>query len=372
MRSAYDIPADADGSGQTIVIVDAYGSPTVKEDLDIFSTTFRLPPADLEVVYPPGHLAQLPPSGFLSDLVRSWAGETSLDVQWAHAIAPKAKIVLVVSATEFGNDLNVAQRYAIDNHLGQVMSLSFGVFEAGLAGGPNQSHWFLHLKQAHANYEAALAAGISVISISHDYGTGIYGEPSATYPGSDPLVTAVGGTSLFMTDAGQYLGETVWNDFDDCPLGCKNGPIPLATGGAPSILFNAPLYQAPFSGFGTRTTSDVSYNAGCYTGILYYLGFLGPYSGWYIACGTSEGAPQWAAITALVNQSLGAPVGFFNPQIYAIGADPVKYAEVFHDVTVGDNALFGTPFFHANSGYDLPTGLGSPDVDALLKALKSQ
>src|SRR5262249_45588667 len=304
----------------------------------------------------------------------SWAGETSLDVQWAHAIAPKAKIVLVVASSPIAADLNIAQRYAVDHHLGQVMSLSFGYPEPGILVPSHIIQWFgVALHQAHPIYETAAAAGISVFAVSHDYGatlSPIDSPVAAAFPASDPLVTAVGGTSLFMTDAGQYLGEIVWNDFDDCPFDCRFGPIPLATGGAPSILFNAPSYQSALSGFSARTTSDVSYNAGCYTSVVFYLGFFGPNSGFYAGCGTSAGAPQWAAITALVNQARGKPIGFLNPKLYAIAADPVKYAQVFHDVTFGDNILFGGGF-HANPGYDLPTGLGSPNVAALIDALKA-
>jgi len=304
----------------------------------------------------------------------SWAGETSLDVQWAHAIAPKAKIVLVVAASPIAADLNIAQRYAVDHHLGQVMSLSFGYPEPGILVLSHIIQWFgVALHQAHPIYETAAAAGISVFAVSHDYGatlSPIDSPVAAAFPASDPLVTAVGGTSLFMTDAGQYLGEIVWNDFDDCPFDCRFGPIPLATGGAPSILLNAPSYQSALSGFSARTTSDVSYNAGCYTSVVFYLGFFGPNSGFYAGCGTSAGAPQWAAITALVNQARGKPIGFLNPKLYAIAADPVKYAQVFHDVTFGDNILFGGGF-HANPGYDLPTGLGSPNVAALIDALKA-
>jgi len=376
MRAAYNVPTDADGSGQTIVIVDAYGSPTVREDLNVFCTTFGLPSADLEVLFPFGapHWPSDRQGNSLDQQHISWAGETTLDVQWAHAIAPKAKIVLVVSPSPLASDLDLAQRYAVDHRLGQVMSLSFGYTEPGVYYGGHVPQWFgLVTQQAHSIYEDAVAAGITVFAVSHDYGATlpVSGSPIvAFYPASDPLVTAVGGTSLFMTDSGQYLGETVWNDFDNCPLGCRYGPFPFATGGAPSVLFNAPSYQSALSGFTARTTSDVSYNAGCYTAVVFYLGFLGANSGFYSGCGTSAGAPQWGAITELVNQARGVPVGFLNPRLYAMGADPAQYAQLFHDVTIGDNIVYGGGFY-ASPGYDLPTGLGSPDVAALIDKLKT-
>jgi subtilase family serine protease len=362
MRAAYNVPTTSLGAGQTIVIVDAYGSPTVAEDLHIFSVIFGLPEADLEVVYPMGRPAFNPNQHHDET---GWAVETSLDVQYAHAIAPLAKIVLVVAPNNFGNALNVAQRYAIDNHLGQVMSLSFGSDEAAINGGGNN----IQLIQAHQNYLAALNAGITVFASSGDGGASD-GFPiaNASYPASDPLVTAVGGTDLFMTDAGAYVGEIVWNDQDACPFGCTAG-IFGSTGGAPSKIFAAPGYQSALSGIGARTTSDVSYNAGVYTGVLVYIGFLGPgKNGLYFVGGTSAGAPQWAAIAALVNEAAGQPMGFLNPALYAIGSNALKYAQAFHDVTVGDNKFFG-PGFNAGTGYDLPTGLGSPDVTGLINAL---
>jgi subtilase family serine protease len=362
MRAAYNVPAGADGAGQTIVIVDAYGSPTVQQDLDTFSAAFSLPIADFRVVYPMGKPTFNPQQNHDE---ANWAFETSLDVQWAHAVAPAAKIVLVIAPNNGGNALNNAQRYAINNHLGQVMSLSFGADEAAINGGGNN----LQLNQAHQNYRVAAAAGITVFASSGDGGASDgHSVANASYPASDPLVTAVGGTDLFMTDAGAYTGETVWNDGDNCPFGCTSGPFG-ATGGAVSKIFAAPSYQSALSGIAQRSTSDIAYNAGVYTGVLVYVGFLGTANnGFYFVGGTSAGAPQWAAITALANQALGHPVGFFNPTLYAIGANSAKYAAAFHDVTIGDNAFKG-PGFAAQTGYDLPTGLGSPNVTNLLTVL---
>ena len=365
MRSAYNVPANADGAGQTIVIVDAFGSPTIAADLQVFDAQFGLPDPDFTIVYPTGKPTFNPRRH--GDEV-NWAVETSLDVQWAHAIAPKAKIVLVVASNNAGNVLNVAQRYAIDNRLGQVMSLSFGADEGAIRGGGNNTQ----VMQAHNNYQAAQAAGISVFASAGDGGASDgYPFANASYPASDPLVTAVGGTNLFISDAGAYESEDVWNDGDACPFGCTAG-IFGATGGAPSRLFAAPPYQSLLSGMDTRTTADVGYNAGVYTGVLVYLGFLGGNNnGFYFVGGTSAGAPQWAAITALANQALGTPIGFLNPTLYAIGADPLKYSRAFNDITLGDNAFSG-PGFAAGLGYDLPTGLGSPNVGELIAVLGGQ
>lgn len=366
MRAAYNVPAAWTGLGQTIIIVDAYGSPTVREDLETFSQIFGLPAPNLEIVYP-GGAPSFNPRQHHDEA--GWAFETSLDVQWAHAIAPDAKIVLVVAANNAGDVLNNAQKYAVDHQLGQVMSLSFGSDEAAIKGQGTANN--VQISQAHDVYMAAKAAHITVFASSGDGGASDgYPVTNASFPASDPLVTSVGGTNLFITDTGAYLGETVWNDADPslCPFGCTNGVFG-ATGGAQSTRFPTPVFQQPI-GSAVRLTSDVAYNGSVYTAVLVYIGFLdSSQNGLYFVGGTSAGAPQWAAITAIVNQANGASQGYLNPALYAIAGNPAKYAQAFHDVTIGNNAFFG-PGFAARPGYDLPTGLGSPNVAGLIAALK--
>ena len=151
-----------------------------------------------------------------------------------------------------------------------------------------------------------------------------------------------------------------------CPFGCTAGLLG-ATGGAPSALFPAPDFQQALSGNSMRSTSDVSYHASVYTGVLVYLGFLGGNDGFYFFGGTSEGAPQWAAITALANQAAGHALGYLSPALYA-AASGNAYSKNFHDVTFGDNAWFG-PGFPAGVGCNCPTGIGSPDVSNLIGTL---
>lgn len=363
IRGAYNIPSTLTGAGQTIVIVDAYGSPTVRADLHTFDLAMGLSDPTLNIIYPGGKPPSLLPNHHNT---ASWANETSLDVQWAHAIAPAATIDLVIAASNSGNVLNNAEKYAVDKHLGSVMSLSFGSPEAAIKGRGNN----IQLMQADAVYQEAQGKGMTVFSSSGDSGaTDGTAVVSANFPASDPLVTSVGGTNLFydvtpsaVTAVG-YQGEDVWNDSNACPFGCKHG-IFGATGGAPSAIFAAPSYQQALSGNSARTTSDVGYNASVYTGVLVYLGFANP-AGFYFFGGTSEGSPQWAALTALADQSAGTSLGFINPKLYAIGANPSKYASDFHDVTSGNNNLNG-PGFPAGSGYDIPTGLGTPNAGNLI------
>ena len=367
IHKAYDIPSSLDGTGQTIVIVDAYVRHTVARDLHIFDLEFGLPDPTLNIIYPGGSPVYNP---LQHHAETSWAAETSLDVQWAHAIAPGATIDLVIAANNGGDVLNNAVKYAIDHHLGNVISMSWGAPEGAISGGGNNTQ----LMQAHENFVAAQAAGISVFASAGDNGASNYGlyklhgappSPNALYPASDPLVTAVGGTNLFMDDSGNYLSEDVWNDSDPslCPFGCTAGVFG-ATGGSPSLVFSVPSFQQAVSGSAKRSTSDVSYNASVYTAVMVYLGFLSP-NGFYFFGGTSEGAPQWAAITALADQANdGHALGYLNPSLY--GAASVG---AFHDITVGENGFLGTPGFPAKAGYDFPTGLGSPDVAKVIHAL---
>jgi len=366
IRKAYDIPDGWTGKGERIVVVDAYGSPTVRGDLDVFSQTFGLPKADLNVYYP-GGAPQTSTAHRGQPL--SWAGETSLDVQWAHAIAPDATINLVVAPNNYGNALNVAVKYAVDHDLGDVLSMSYGADEAAIKGKGNN----LQLQQSHANFAAAAAKGISLFASSGDDGASNGGPAlAAGYPASDPLVTAVGGTNLFASDTGAYQGETVWGDEASCavhqPFGCTLGPIG-ATGGAPSTIFPVPAYQAGVNGNPMRTTSDVSYNASVYTSVFVYEGFNAnpDDNGFYFYGGTSSGSPQWAAIGALADQQAGHRLGALNPALYAIGTG-ATHALAFHDVTSGNNAWHG-PGLDARVGYDDPTGLGSPDVSNLVGQL---
>lgn len=346
IRTGYDVPASATGAGQTIVIVDAYGSPTIRQDLHVFDAVMGLSDPTLNIIYPGGKPVYNP---LQHHNEANWAFETSLDVEWSHAIAPAATIDLVIAANNAGDVLNNAQQYAVSNHLGNVMSLSFG-FPEGLLKGRSGNNG--QQDQAHAIYKQARAEGMTVLSSSGDFGANnLLPFVNASYPASDPLVTSVGGTNLFLADDGTYEGETVWNDSDPtlCPFGCTAG-IFGATGGAPSFLFP------------NRSTSDVSYNASVYTGVMTFISFPGVSPGFYFTGGTSEGAPQWAGIVADIDQAAGHAIGFMNPALFAAPSTD------FHDVTVGQNGLFG-PGESAGPGYDMPTGLGSPDVAKLIATL---
>lgn len=371
IRKAYGIDGflakGYDGTGQTIVIIDAYGSPTLQADLDSFDTAFGLPPPpSLTEIRMPGTA----PFDYTDLNQVGWAEETSLDVQWAHAIAPGARIILVVARSNSDDDLRDAQNYAIKRKLGYIISESYGESEKGLITDPAG---LKSLKRDEESYSQAVDGGIAVYVSSGDSGAadtwdGVNYFLGPSYPASSPNVTSVGGTNLFFGTAtnadpnGTYRGEVVWND------GFGAG------GGGVSLYFETPGFQSnnlsdsklrPLRG--KRGYPDVAYNAGVEGGVIVYLGFLdsvfGPgYSGYYVFGGTSASAPQWAGLNAVINQARNKPLGPINAALYKLSG------RGGHDVTVGNNGFEGVTGYSAASGWDLATGWGTPNSN-LINAL---
>ncbi len=370
IRAAYDVPSSLDGAGQTIVIVDAFGSPTIQQDLKIFDETFGVPdPPSFTILCPDG-CPTFAPNDTYHDQV-GWSVETSLDVEWAHAIAPAANLVLVVAATSSGSAINTAEAKAISMFPGAVMSQSFGIPEFLVRGNNAQ------ILQAEKNYALARAANITVLASAGDFGaTNGTGATfaNAGFPSSDPLNTAVGGTMgdpyPFGLVAGSgtagpfsYGGEQVWNEGP--PIVGES----VATGGAPSLFFPVPAFQSGL-GLTARATPDVSYNAAIDGGVLVAWSAIYPAGTFFIVGGTSAGSPQWAGIVALANQSAGRSLGYLNDALYSLRTNPTTYARDFHDITVGNNQLGGTSVgFPAGTGWDDATGLGTPDVAKLVPDL---
>jgi len=377
IRSAYNFPSTLNGAGQTIVIVDAYGSPTIGKDLALFDEVFGIPPPpSFTIICPPGGCPSITFNPRNPHGVFGWTLETSLDVEYAHAMAPGANIVLDVASSSSGNAINVAEARVIPMFPGAIMSQSFGIPEYLIHNNNVQ------LLQAEKNYEEAYNLGWTVFASAGDSGaTNGISIPNANFPASDPFVTSVGGTmgnpypqglaALSCPSTGSsctpsgYGGEQVWNEpaFD------------AAGGGAPSLIFSTPSYQQPL-GLHNRATPDVSYNAAVNGGVLVVwsaclacIGATGPV--FFIVGGTSAGSPQWAAIAALADQEAGHPLGFLNPTIYEIGQSS-HYASDFHDITVGNNMLVGTPVgFQAKTGWDDASGWGTPNVANLVQDLVS-
>ena len=376
IRNAYGVTpllnAGYTGKGQSIVIIDSFGSPTIAQDLHTFDVGYGLPdPPSLKVLSPLGTVPFDPSN---SDQT-GWAFETTLDVEWAHALAPDANIVLMTSpvsetqGTQGLPEFLFLEQYAVKAHLGYIISQSWATTENTLFSGPGR----LALDQFESFYKSAAEHHVTVLASAGDSGPAnpdvngnVYPFPTVGFPASSPYVTAVGGTSLYADTNGNYQSETVWDEV------AKQGG---ATGGGVSQLFKEPDYQKdtlPRSDQkllkGHRGLPDISYNADPYTSILVYLSFIHGQAGYYGIGGTSEGAPQWAGIIADANQYAGHALGFLNPALYALGSSK-DASRSYHDITVGTNSYGGITGYAATSGWDAATGWGTPNVSILVKEL---
>ncbi len=371
LRDAYDFPTGNNaptGAGQTILIVTAYGSPSIQQDLAQFDAENGLPdPPSFTIVK---QQTQVTDSG--SGDLMTWAIETSLDVEYAHGMAPGANIVLAVGDTDDSSNIAQLESEVLSQYPSAIVSQSFGADEAGLASDPDAAAIMDKL------FLSQVRHGGTVVAASGDFGasgfTPFVGPPSpmAGYPASSPFVLSVGGTmgdpaSAGLWNKGRYGGEQAWNEL--LPAVFPGGG---AGGGAPSGIYPAPPWQLGLTGSSMRAEPDVSYNAAFNGGVIVVLG--GKHG---VVGGTSAGAPQWAAIVALANEARGlrgsGPLGIATAQLWMLAHDKNVYRQDFHDITVGNNTLLGSgsglPGFAAGPGYDYPTGLGTPDVSRLLKDL---
>jgi subtilase family serine protease len=382
IRNQYDFnPLYANGTtgtGQTIVIFDSFGSPTIKRDLATFDATYGIPaPPSFNVYEPEGHVTLNydklgSPVDFKNKNVATeigWAYETTLDVEWAHAMAPGASIALVVvpvaetEGVQGLQNLQNAQRWALEHHIGTIWSDSFAATEQSF-------HNSSTIENLNSLYAQAAREGISAFFATGDSGPAntdkqgaVYPFPTVNFPSSSPDVVAVGGTEIPAPPPtiSSYQPEAAWND---C---CGAG------GGGYSSVFAEPPFQTAASiedPSGMRALPDVSYNAALISAILIYESFDPTVSGpqWVIIGGTSAATPQWAALDALANQADGQ-LGFLAPRLYQVYESPA-YASAFHDITAGNNSRDGVSGYSAGPGWDPATGLGTPDAYALVQALK--
>jgi subtilase family serine protease len=368
------------GQGKTIAIVDSFGATSIRQDLADFNNAFALPhlcgetgPSNpsancsssvnprFDIVCFQGCPSSKPPppsNSTYQEARNLWALEVALDVEWAHATAPLANIMLVTTPT--AETLGVqglqqmmnAEQYVIDNHMADVITQSFGAGEGSFHNGTAA---LMSLRHAFID---AQANDVTVLASSGDGGTtNTFKEPvknaapipypSVIWPASDPLVTSVGGTYL-CTDA--TTGTSV--DSASPPATCQSNPGVreigwIDSGGGYSILFPRPSYQdvlpagssyvgssagAPGPNTNMRGVPDVAYQASSRTGVLVRL--TEPYppgatstgcgganpcsSGWYVVGGTSSGSPQWAGIVAMADQIAGRDLGYINPALYQV------------------------------------------------------
>ncbi len=383
IRQAYGVSTllnhGTNGKGETIAIVDAYYDPKLISDVGTFDKQFGL---QLFNVTGGPTLKQIASGGGAAssvsqDSTGGWDLETSLDVEWAHAIAPEANIVLVEAPEDSDTSLFAAVQYAATKVPGvAVVSMSWGDNEYS----SETSYDSVFMPKSSSNPNGA-NPGVTFVVASGDNGAG------ASYPAASPYVLSVGGTSLTTTTnssgATVYGSETAWS-------GSGGGPASFE--GYPSYQYNEPWikqnYGYPYnvevynnstgtySSYSARMTPDVAYNADPNTGYAVYDSIASPAEGfaggWGNVGGTSAAAPQWAAIVALADQQRAAKgeksldtnqvlTSLYN----TLGSSPsnTTYKSVFHDITTGSNG------YNAGPGYDMATGLGTPIVNKLVPLL---
>ena len=384
------------GAGQTIVIVDSYGSPTALSDLQFFSTTFGLPAPNLTIVYPNGKPTY---SNSMHGVQASWAFETSLDLQWAHAMAPDAKLVLIAAnpaeteGVQGFPSIFKGEQYAIAHYPGAVISQSFAVTEQSFNAAAQQQ-----VAKFDQVYRQAQAEHMTVVSATGDSGTAntdkqgrLYPYPTAEWPASDPLVTAAGGT--WLQYGWTWSPNVSTQDYYNCTTAAcvadyfnstagtrteavwKEDWLPAAGGGWLSTLYPTPSFQSGLSASllqGRRGIPDLSWNAAVNGGALVYVTFGGVRAGWHVVGGTSAATPQIAATIALANQLAAGmgkgPVGYLNPLLYTLPAgdfnDIVPQTFGSAAITLDSNAEYGSGVagMSTTTGWDLTTGFGSPNA----------
>lgn len=375
LREAYGVESlyqqGYTGKGQTVVDVVSYGSPTLQSDMNAFDSQFGLPPITIKVLAPLGTV-QFDPNN--PDMA-GWAGETTLDVEIIHAIAPGANIVVLTSPVdETEGTIGLPQflqleQYAVQHKLGYIFSQSWTASEATLTDPAGQQ-----LVQQFASFYQQIVTqqGYIVTNASGDSGATDCGvvncltaqgepdpaklatTPTVGFPADVPWVTATGGTSLLKQ--GSTYSETAWSD----------------GGGGVSKFFAEPAFQKALPASdqsilnGYRGLPDVAADADPYTGMAFYID-----GQWNTTGGTSASAPLWAGVFAIADQMAGHPLGNVNPALYQLGA--AHGTSDFRDVTAGNNSYnqYGlqVPGYSATAGWDPVTGWGSPQAATLIPAL---
>ncbi|HXP11645.1 MAG TPA: S53 family peptidase [Acidobacteriaceae bacterium] len=414
LQALYGLPtayqAGFDGTGQTIVLLEAFGYPTIEADANAFFKLTGLPaftPSNFKIIYPQG-----PPVSPNAGVLTGWDFEIALDVQWAHSIAPGAKIVVVLAAGQDNESLQAAMQSIINEHLGNTISDSWEV-DTDLVSGPLEEQSFDQL------LEIAAAKGISFQFSTGDEGDAGLGSPigAAGVPSNSPHATAVGGTSIVNNINSSGYETLGWgNSFVLLDSqGVQDPPAPYpsyfgGSGGGESVYFPKPSWQASLPGTG-RQTPDVSALADPYTGVPIVItsgGVQGVQVGWG---GTSLACPIVTALWAIANQYAGHPMGQAAPYIAGLkpgalidvlplssvtnvtgtivdssGAIYYSAASLFAGQTygsagftsaivAGNNVAFALSFgldssLTVTQGWDNVTGWGTPNVNTFLSPPK--
>ena len=343
------------GTGQTIGILDFFGDPYIAQELSYFDSIYGLqaPPA-LNVI-------PIGPYNPALGLATGWAGEISLDVESSHTMAPNAAIDLYIAN---GNlPLVVPISTIVSDAAVNSLSQSFSIPESTLANFPALAT-FYNVILPDFFYQLGAIEGITFSASTGDaggsgYSSGPLGTPG--YPSTSPFVTALGGTTTYLTFNGNAVSsfnQTAWSNYGFVPNFVNYGG---STGGI-SMLEPLPWYQQnlPVISHGPYTVGrmvpDVSLEASVFPGMVYV--FPGNQAG--ISGGTSEASPLFAGLMALLGQYEGGRVGLINPALYQLASNPSVYSKTFDPITVGYNIPWT-----AGKGYNLVTGLGAINMGAL-------
>lgn len=358
------------GKGQTVVVIESYGSPTLQSDMDAFDQQFGLPPITLQILSPLGTKPFDPTN---TDMV-GWAQETSLDVQVIHSIAPGANIVVMTSPVDEVEGTSglpqflQLEEYAVNHHLGNIISQSWGASEVTLgdqAGQQEISQWTSFYQQATTQEGITFFTGSGdngATDMSNSTATVLSTTATTSFPSDEPWVTSAGATTL-SNQNGTYC-ETAWDQ----------------SGGGFSRFFKEPSFQEQLPSSdqnelnGQRGVPDIAADGD-------------PSSGWPVVAlgqstvigGTSAASPFWAALIAIADQMAGHPLGYINPALYKLGLGST-FSQDFHDITVGNNSMAAGTYaqatlassvqgYSAVSGWDPITGLGAPNADKLIPDL---
>ena len=346
-----------DGRGTTIVIPIPFGSPTIRNDLNVFSDTFGIPRPDLRIM----EFGNIPPYDDTDGTRIEWAAATTLVATWAHAIAPRARIVIAeTDVSETVGPIGFPEVFAAEDALmragiGDVMAHMESTDENTFPGYSEGD--YSSLLDLRGTLRRAERYKVSMVAAAGG------GGRSATWPAIDPLMTAVGSHQQLLDDDSRLVAPyTTWND-----------GFGAASAGGLSAVFSRPAYQNSVKDVvgKHRAFPDISLDGGVDgSGWVYqtYGGVGG--TGWSLYNGSGQGVAMFAGMVAMADQLAGKRLGNINPALYKIGKSCKHDPKCgITDVVLGDNAVRGRPGDQAKPGYDLPTGLGAVEGAQLIRRL---
>ena len=348
------------GEGQTIAVVNAFDHPSIEQDFAVFNRTFNLPPCTTANgcfrkinLGSPGVCPSSDPN--INVFCAIWGLEIAVTVEWAHAIAPQAKILLVEAPKNNLGSLLMAVDQAVANGA-NVVSMSWGASEPIENEIGQDAHF--------------TSSNISFFAASGDFGTGVF------YPAASPYVMGVGATTLHLDSKGNYSNEKAWGDSSTNTCLRLVGIPTCGSGGGLSTIEPEPTYQIaypiPNDPDFKRGTPDVAYVGDPNTGIAVYDSVpMGSFVGWFMVGGTSIGPPQWSGLFAIANsvrqQAHKRPLTPGSGLLYDVAK---AQSASFNDIGNGKNGSCGTGC-NAKPGYDYVTGLGTPNANILIPTLAS-